>query len=129
MTRFRVLVIEDNETLLKILVRMLSLHHDVEGLTSSQRAIERIPNEKPFDVIVTDLRMPGIDGEALLKWVHENAPETGRVLITGTDVEMETPDDPHDVWILPKPVEIHVLRNAIETLGERLAALRRGSGP
>jgi CheY-like chemotaxis protein len=46
------------------------------------KAISRLRKE-PVDVVVADLRMPGVDGLQLLEWMHESQPETRFILLTG----------------------------------------------
>ena len=45
-------------------------------------AIAKLKSE-PVDVVVSDLRMPGVDGVQLLEWLHEERPETKFILLTG----------------------------------------------
>ncbi len=40
-------------------------------------------SRRPIDLVISDLRMPGVDGLDVLEWVHEHKPETRFVLITG----------------------------------------------
>jgi HD-like signal output (HDOD) protein/FixJ family two-component response regulator len=53
-----------------------------ECCTSGADALERLASE-PFDAVVTDMRMPGIDGEALLRRVQEAHPDVLRVVLSG----------------------------------------------
>lgn len=46
------------------------------------KAISRL-REDPVDVVVADLRMPGVDGLQLLQWMHDSQPETRFILLTG----------------------------------------------
>ncbi len=54
---------------------------EVEPARDGSEALARI-RERDFDVVVTDLRMPGADGIAVLEEVHRRAPETGVILLT-----------------------------------------------
>ncbi len=56
--------------------------YEVETFIDSATAMARI-EEKRFDVVITDLKMQGIDGMKLLDRVKEIAPSTGVIVITG----------------------------------------------
>lgn len=47
-----------------------------------RQAIARLQDDPP-DVVVADLKMPGMDGIQLLQWIHERSPETRFILLTG----------------------------------------------
>ena len=85
----------------------------------------RILGQQPVDVIVSDMRMPGMDGAALLREVRQRYPGVVRFILTGqTDDEAvyRTVGDAHQFLMKPCPPE--VLKNAIGralNLRERLA--------
>jgi DNA-binding NtrC family response regulator len=56
--------------------------YDVETFTDSASAMARI-EEKRFDVVITDLKMEGIDGMHFLARIKEISPDTGVIVITG----------------------------------------------
>jgi DNA-binding NtrC family response regulator len=56
--------------------------YEVETFTDSASALARI-EEKPFDIVITDLKMEGTDGMHFLARVKEIAPDTGVIVITG----------------------------------------------
>ncbi len=56
--------------------------YDVEVFTDSATALKRV-NEKCFDIVVTDLKMDGIDGMAFLEIVKEKCPACEVIMITG----------------------------------------------
>jgi signal transduction histidine kinase/CheY-like chemotaxis protein len=81
-----VLVVDDEPTLVDLQKEILeALGAVVVGAASGREAIEHL-RRRAFDVIVTDLRMPGgVSGQDLFRWVQSNAPESaGRfVFVTG----------------------------------------------
>jgi DNA-binding NtrC family response regulator len=54
----------------------------VETLTDSQQAIERLTH-KHYDLLITDLKMSGPSGLDVLRYVKDQSPTTGVIVITG----------------------------------------------
>jgi len=70
---------------------------------------------KPFDVIVTDMRMPEMDGAELLEWVQEHSPQTIRIVMSGfSETEAVLRSVPVAHQFLRKPVDAEVLASTIE---------------
>lgn len=87
-TQHRVLYVDDDANLLAGLERTLFDVCDVTTALGGALALEKIRKEGPFDVVVSDMRMPGMDGAAFLSQVRRVAPESVRVLLTGqTDLD------------------------------------------
>ncbi|MBZ5577160.1 MAG: response regulator [Acidobacteriia bacterium] len=80
----RVLFVDDEPDLLEALARNLrSEHFAVSTASGGAVALEMLQQAGPFAVIVSDLRMPEMDGVTLLRLARQSAPETIRVLFTG----------------------------------------------
>jgi signal transduction histidine kinase len=80
-----ILIVDDDTALLQALPQTLSIRIigvQVDTCDSAQRALELI-QEHDYDVIVSDIKMPGMDGLALLAKIQELRPETPTLLITG----------------------------------------------
>jgi signal transduction histidine kinase len=81
----QILLVDDDLALLQALPQALSLrmdHIEIDTCDSALEALEQI-QEHDYDAIVTDIKMPGMDGLALLEKLHELRPETPTLLITG----------------------------------------------
>jgi DNA-binding NtrC family response regulator len=79
----RVLVVDDEEIVRVSHMRTLAGQNcDVEAVRGGDQALESM-QEEPADVVLLDLRMPGMDGLATLKTIKERWPETEVVIITG----------------------------------------------
>jgi signal transduction histidine kinase len=81
----RVLIVDDDPALLEALPEALRLRMtelDVEACDSAADALAKIARED-YDAIVTDIKMPGMDGLALLDEIRSLRPETPTLLITG----------------------------------------------
>ena len=81
----KILFVDDEIQVLKGLRRMLATVEDdweTEFATSGDEALE-ILEEEPFDVLVTDMRMPGMDGPALLEAVSAKYPDVVRIVLSG----------------------------------------------
>lgn len=79
----RVLVIDDEEVLREGCRRALSGPGiSVLGVGSGEAGINRLQRE-PFDIVILDLLMPGMDGFEVLRWIRANQPELQVVVATG----------------------------------------------
>jgi DNA-binding NtrC family response regulator len=78
-----VLVVEDDEAMRDMIADVLgSLEADIVPIGSPQHALDRLENQE-VAVLLTDLRMPRVDGLELLKFARQHKPTTQVVLITG----------------------------------------------
>jgi len=79
----RVLIIDDEEYVRLILEQALREEScDVTSAKSGAAGIELLQS-KTFDCVITDLRMPGTDGRAVLKWVKDHQPDIDVLMLTG----------------------------------------------
>jgi two-component system, sensor histidine kinase and response regulator len=85
MTSLSVLIVDDDLALLEALPEALRLRMGgvtVETAESAATALDRIA-EKEYDAIVTDIKMPGMDGLELLDEIRTRRPDTPTLIITG----------------------------------------------
>jgi DNA-binding NtrC family response regulator len=79
----RVMFVDDEESVRLSWNRYLSQQgFDVTTAADGGNAIDLLRSE-PIDVVVSDLKMPGVDGVQLLQWIHDERPETQFILLTG----------------------------------------------
>jgi DNA-binding NtrC family response regulator len=79
----QVLILDDEPIVWKRLKPALEkVGYEVEAFTQSINAMRRV-QEKDFDIVVTDLKMEGIDGMAFMTEVKKRSPRTEVIVITG----------------------------------------------
>lgn len=85
----RMLIVEDEETLAESLKRVLSRDgYEVDAVGSAEGALRNI-EEVAYDLVITDITLPGIDGIELLRRIREKFPEQ-IVIITTAYASIET---------------------------------------
>jgi DNA-binding NtrC family response regulator len=83
MKRQRILVVDDAPDTLEVLQRNLSGQgYQVYTAEDAERAI-RLLEQKPIDLVITDLKMPRVSGLELVRHVRDNFPDTEVMMITG----------------------------------------------
>ena len=83
MKKARILIAEDHDLNRKNLVELLSENgYEVKAVSDGREAMEVFPYDK-YDLVITDLKMPRVDGLQLLKFIKEMNPENIVVMMTG----------------------------------------------
>ncbi|MFN8179546.1 MAG: response regulator [bacterium] len=79
----RILVIDDEENIRATVEEFLSLNgYRVDTASSGREGLDLL-GRNAYDLVVSDLRMPDVDGLAVIEWVHETQPELPVLVMTG----------------------------------------------
>jgi len=83
MSKLKIMVLDDEPIVCKRLKPALEKQgYDVDTFTQSSDAMEQIKNVN-YDIIITDLKMKGVDGMQLLTEAKQRSPKTEVIVITG----------------------------------------------
>lgn len=111
----RLLVIDDEAIVGKRLQQVFGkLGFTVEVYENGVQAMEAF-RKKPFDIVVTDLKMEGMDGIEVLNQVRRLHPSTRVIIITGY-AQPETSEEAFQLGVfdfIPKPFRLEQLKEAI----------------
>ncbi|MEO6094875.1 MAG: ATP-binding protein [Fibrobacteria bacterium] len=128
---FRVLVVDDDPLVAKVLRETLKMDgHEIVVANGGQAGIDAflaaLKDGRPFEVVMTDLGMPYVDGRKVAAAVKTAAPKTPVILLTGWGqsllAEGDTP--PYVDLLLSKPPKMADLRKALASLGTRERLLK-----
>ncbi len=83
MDKFKVLIVDDELDFVEIIVKRLRDRNiEVSGVESGYLALEALDSSSP-DVIILDVRMPGLDGIETLRAIKKKKPLTEVIMLTG----------------------------------------------
>jgi excisionase family DNA binding protein len=119
--RPRVLVVDDEASIRDLLSKTLALaEYDVDLAPDGRTALERL-RMVPYDLLVTDLKMPGVDGLAVIREARRMKPDIPVIIVTGFSTEASAIEAVNlgVAGYLTKPFRIpRVLAAAAKALGE-----------
>jgi two-component system cell cycle response regulator CpdR len=112
----KILLAEDDESMRTFLARSLErVGHQVQSVSDGFEALPHVANET-FDILVTDIVMPGMDGLELARRASVEIPELRVIFITGFAAVALNNRTAHqaDTKILSKPFHLNTLVDEIE---------------
>jgi response regulator RpfG family c-di-GMP phosphodiesterase len=112
----KILLVDDDELLLAGLRRTLGRRYDLVTVADAQAGLDLVA-ANPFAVIVSDLRMPNMDGIAFLTKAREISPNSIRMMLTShadVKVAINAINESHIFRFLVKPVAGPVMVSALE---------------
>ena len=121
--RLRILLVDDDPLVLRSLEHALKKDgHLITVTDGGQSGIDQFGAAQqrgtPFDMVITDLGMPHVDGRTVASGIKSLAPAVPVVLLTGWGYRLQTENDPpqHVDCVLSKPPKLPELRAAITRL-------------
>jgi CheY-like chemotaxis protein len=109
-----ILVVDDEEAIRYVFERYLNVAgYRVATAESAEAAIEIFPSIQP-DLLITDLRMPGMNGADLIRTLAATHPELRTILMSANPIEID--DVSLRTRILRKPVSMGILVAVIESM-------------
>ncbi len=111
-----ILIVDDEEVMREFLTEVLE-DFVITKACDGEEAVEKIKEEK-FDLIITDMKMPGISGEEVVKFIRKESPETQIIVISGySSLSSVSNTLGHGVSaFLSKPFTIKQIRAEIEKI-------------
>jgi CheY-like chemotaxis protein len=111
--RARVLLVEDNLQVGDFAAQLLTdLGHQVERVTNAAEALERLSSGDTFDVVFSDVVMPGVSGLELARRIEDRWPGVP-VLLTSGYSHVLAQDARHGFPLLRKPYSVEELSSAL----------------
>lgn len=123
----KILLVDDEPGILRVLgISLADRGYDVLTASSGEEALDIFRNTTP-EIVLTDIKMPGIDGIALLRKVKEELPETEVIMITGHgDMELAIQSLKHDASdFITKPIHDEALDVALKRASEKISVRRQ----
>lgn len=112
----KILFVDDEENVLQSMKRQLRKRFPMQTALSGDEALRVLKEKGPFAVIVSDMRMPGMNGVELLSRVKNLYPDTVRIMLTGNadqETAMEAVNDGQIFRFLTKPCSMATLVPAL----------------
>ena len=111
----KILVVDDESVVVRSCKRILETEgYEIDGASGGREAIITM-EKKAYDLVITDLKMPEVDGITLIRWIKKSRPDTGILIITGYPSQ-ETIKEALELGIIdyvPKPFTPSVLTDVV----------------
>lgn len=113
----KILFVDDDPNILSAYARNLRKHYQLTTAAGGEEALQLVQTLGPFAVVVSDMRMPGMDGIELLTHVRNFHPDTIRIMLTGNadmGTAIEAVNQGNIFRFLTKPCEVADLSLALD---------------
>ena len=123
----RILLVDDDGFVLACFERMLGRHFKLDTAPGPWEALHAISTKGPYSVVVSDMRMPGLNGIEFLTKAKELVPETVGIVLSGNldETECEAAGNGVIFKVLSKPCPSDQLINFIKEAIAHHHALRK----
>lgn len=118
----KVLLVEDEDGAREALSKILKTYrHEVTAVATGEEALEVFEEAGGFDIVLTDLTLPGVSGWDVARSVRQTSPATPVIVLSGWDIKKNDVNIAESgvSLVLSKPVKVRDMLAAIEKLLEK----------
>lgn len=122
----KILCVDDDPNILQGYKRALRKEFDITTAEGGELGLMAIKNEGPFAIVVSDMRMPGMDGVQFLSKVKDLTPHTVRIMLTGNSDQqtaMDAVNEGNIYRFLTKPCPPEMLSKTLNSALEQYRLL------
>ena len=126
----KILLVDDEPGLVKVLgISLEDAGYQISSAGDGREALELFIDQQPA-IVLTDIKMPGMDGISLLKAIKQQNPDTEVIMMTGHgDLDLAIESLKHEATdYITKPIREDALRVALKRAADRLAMRRQRHG-
>lgn len=110
----RVLVIDDERHVRQLLCELLAVWGcDADEATNGDEGLTLF-RSGGYDLVLTDLAMPGVTGLEVIERVRRSDPEVGVIMLTGSAADVDAQGRRLRFTLLRKPLQLETLQSAVE---------------
>lgn len=112
----KILFVDDEASVVAGIVRQFRKQYNIVPASSGQEGLELVRTEGPFAIVVSDFRMPGMNGIELLSQVRELSPDSVRMMLTGQadfDLSISAVNEGRIFRFMTKPCPPETLSSAL----------------
>lgn len=113
----RILLVDDEQPILDAYRRVLRGRYDLDVADSAVAALQMIKKQGPYAVVISDMRMPNMNGVQLLSLLRQSDPDMVRIMLTGNADQKTAIDavNKGEVYrFLTKPCDRDTLQRVID---------------
>ncbi|NWJ39932.1 MAG: response regulator [Geothrix sp.] len=113
----KILLVDDEANVLQAYARVLRGRFALDTALGGEAALECMADRGPYAVVVSDMRMPGMDGVTFLAWSMAQHPDTVRIMLTGNadqGTAMEAVNRGSIFRFLTKPCDSELLSQTLD---------------
>lgn len=114
---YRILVVDDESSFLELMLPLLQNRHPMVDTASNGRQAQKLIDRWRYDLVITDLHMPDVDGLELLQWIKRKHMETAVILMTGEIAQESKAEKNRNMGaadVLTKPFSSEQMFEAVE---------------
>jgi signal transduction histidine kinase len=127
MVEKRILLVDDEPDIRDVLgISLMDMGYEVQSAENGEEALELF-REDNLPMVLTDIKMPGMDGIELLRKIKSENPETEVVMITGHgDMDLAIKSLKHNASdFITKPINVDALEIALRRVEEKITTRRK----
>lgn len=113
----KILCVDDESNVLNAFRRQLRKQFEIDTALGPEEGLEALASKGPYAVVVSDMRMPGMDGAQFLSKVKQTTPETVRIMLTGNsdqDTAIQAVNEGNIFRFLTKPCPPETLTKTLD---------------